>query len=132
MTTYSEVDLATETLKSPGLLGIEETLSAAEYDDTIRSNSSVIATLNTIGLPIWNGSVLNVPEEYFVELALRCSLPLQFKNGLISHAEMLSMVEASEARLTVMAAPRGKAPLTLSSNESTGRRRGYYNWQTGT
>jgi hypothetical protein len=128
---YSETDLATETLRSPGLLGIDETLSAAEYDDTIRSNRSVIATLNTIGLPIWNGSEIDVPEEYFVELAMRCSLPLQFKNGLIGHADMLSMIEASEARLTVMAAPRGAKPLPSNTNESTGFRRGYYNWQTG-
>lgn len=128
---YTEVDLATETLRSPGLLGIDETLSAAEYDDTIRSNRSVIATLNTIGLPIWNGSEIDVPEEYFVELAMRCSLPLQFKNGLIGHADMLSMIEASETRLTVMAAPRGAKPLPSSTNESTGYRRGYYNWQTG-
>jgi hypothetical protein len=128
---YTETDLATETLRSPGLLGIDETLSAAEYDDTIRSNRSVIATLNTIGLPIWNGSEIDVPEEYFVELAMRCSLPLQFKNGLISHADMLSMVEASESRLTVMAAPRGSKPLTASTNESTGYRRQIYNWQTG-
>ena len=128
---YTEVDLATETLRSPGLLGIDETLSAAEYDDTIRSNRSVIATLNTIGLPIWNGSEIDIPEEYYVELAMRCSLPLQFKNGLISHADMLSMIEASESRLTVMAAPRGSNPLPASTNESTGYRRGYFNWQTG-
>lgn len=130
MTTYTEVDLATETLRSPGLLGIEETLAAAEYDDVIRSNRSVIATMGNIGLPIWNGSVISVPEEYFVELAMRCSVPLQFKYGLVTHAEMLAMVEASEARLTVMAAPRGAIPLLSQSNDSTRGGR-TFNWQAG-
>lgn len=121
MTTYTETDLATETMRSPGLIGIDETMSGSEFADVTQSNRSVIATLNTIGLPIWNGSEINVPEEYFVELALRCSLPIQLKNGLIDHAAMLSMIDASESRLTVMAAPRGSHPLLASSNESTGR-----------
>lgn len=130
MTTFTETDLATETLRSPGLLDIEGTLSAAEYDDVTRSNQSVVLMLNTIGIPIWNGSEIAVPEQYFVELALRCSLPIQFKNGLISHAEMLSLIDASEARLTTMAAPRGAMPLLARSNESTGGRPAY-NWQNG-
>ncbi len=128
--TYTETDLATETLRSPGLIGIEDTLSAAEYDDVTRSNASIVRMLGVIGLPVWNGSEIDVPEEYFVELALRCSLPQQFKNGLISHADMLSLIDASEARLTTMAAPRGAMPLLAKSNESTGGRGGY-NWQTG-
>ena len=130
MTTYTETELATETLRSPGLIGIEETLSAAEYVDVTRSNRSVILALNTIGIPVWNGSVIEVPEEYFIELALRCSLPIQFKNGQITHVEMLSLIEASEARLVTMAAPRGSSPLIASSNESTGNRY-RFNWATG-
>jgi hypothetical protein len=89
MTTYTETEFATETLRAPGLLGMEETLAAAEYDDVTRSNRSVVGILAAIGLPIWNGSEISVPEEYFVELAMRCSLPLQFKYGLVTHAEML-------------------------------------------
>lgn len=131
MTVYSETDFATETLRSPGLVGIEDTLTGAEYADVTRSNRSVIGLLSAIGLPIWNGSEIEVPEEYLVELALRCSLPLQFKYGLIDHAAMLTMIDTSEARLTVMAAPRGAMPLLASSNESTGRRRVYYNGQNG-
>lgn len=130
MTTYTETDFATETLRSPGLVGIDDVLNGSEYDDVVRSNRSVITMLNTIGLPIWNGSELEIPEAYLVELALRCSLPLQFKYGLIDHAAMLTMIDASEARLTTMAAPRGAMPLLASSNESTGRR-GRFNWQTG-
>lgn len=121
MTTYTETDLATETLKSAGVVEIDGTLSASEFADATRSNGSVIQMLSAIGLPIWNGSEIEIPEHYFIELALRCSLPIQFKNGLITHAEMLSLIDASEARLTVMAAPRGAMPLISSSNESTGR-----------
>lgn len=130
MTVYTESDLATETLKSAALVEIDGVLSAAEFVDVVRSNGSVIQMLGKIGLPIWNGSEIDVPEEYFIELALRCSLPIQFKNGLVNHAEMLSLIEASEMRLTVMAAPRGSMPLIASSNESTGGRP-FYNWQTG-
>jgi hypothetical protein len=130
MTTFTESDLATETLKSASIVEIDGVLSASEFADVTRSNGSVIQMLGKIGLPIWNGSEIDVPEEYFVELALRCSLPIQFKNGLITHAEMLGLIEASEMRLVVMAAPRGAMPLIASSNESTGRR-GFYNWQTG-
>ena len=130
MTTYTESDLATETLKSASLVDIEGVLSAAEFVDTVRSNGSVVQMLGLIGLPIWNGSEIDVPEPYFIELALRCSLPIQFKNGMINHAEMLSLIEASETRLVVMAAPRGAMPLIASSNELTGGRP-FYNWQTG-
>lgn len=127
MTTYTESDLATETLKCANLVDIDGVLSAAEYVDTVRSNGSVVQMLGKIGLPIWNGSEIDVPEEYFIELALRCSLPIQFKNGMIDHAGMLSLIEASEMRLVVMAAPRGAMPLISSTNESTGNRRGIYN-----
>ena len=85
-----------------------------------RNRNLLLATLSAIGVPIWNGSVLTVPEEYFIELAMRLSLPLQFKNGMIDHATYLSLVDASEQRLTVMAAPRGSKPALASTNESTG------------
>lgn len=122
MTTYTESDLATETLRSAGLIGIDEVPSAAELVDTEQSNRSVLATMATIGLPIWNGSVLDVPEEYFEELSIRLSLPLRLKNGMIGEGQYFQLIDAAESRLTVMAAPRGAAPLELSSNESTGPR----------
>lgn len=130
MTTYSESDLATETLRTPGLLGAEETPSAADFVDTEQSNRSVIATMASLGLPIWNGSAIAVPEEYFVELAVRCSLPIQMKNGLIDAQTYLGLIDESERRLTVMAAPKGAYPSTVRTNESTGRYRGY-DWRTG-
>lgn len=122
MTIYSESDLATEAMRACGLTSIEEPLNAVEYADAVQSNGSVIQMLSTIGIPVWNGSEIEVPQPYFVELALRCSLPLQFKNGLIDHATMLRLIDVSEARLVVMAAPRGSSPLLASSNESTGNR----------
>lgn len=126
MTVYTESDLATETLKSAALVEIDGVLSAAEFVDVVRSNGSVIQMLATIGIPVWNGSEIDIPEPYFIELALRCSLPIQFKNGLINHVEMLSLIETSEMRLVVMAAPRGSMPLISSTNESTGNRTGIY------
>jgi hypothetical protein len=130
MTTYTESDLATETLRSAGLIGIDEVPSAAELVDTEQSNSSVLATLAAIGLPIWNGSEIQVPEEYFVELSIRLSMPLRLKNGMIDEIAYLRLIEASEARLTIMAAPRGASPLLARSNEST-MGRSHFNWTTG-
>lgn len=121
MTTYSETELATETLRSASLIGSDETPSAADLVDAKQSNASVVGAMAAIGIPIWNGSEVQVPQEYLVELAIRLSLPLRLKYGMIDESDYLSMVEASETRLTIMAAPRGSDPLTLSSNESTGR-----------
>ena len=121
MTTFTDSDLATETMRACGLTSIEEPLNAVEFADTLQSNASVIQMLSAIGIPVWNGSEVEIPEPYFIELAQRCSLPIQFKNGLIDHATMLTLIEASEARLVIMAAPRGSMPLLASSNESTGR-----------
>lgn len=122
MTTYSESDLATETLRSAGLIASDETPDAVDLLDAEQSNRSVIAMMTSLGLPIWNGSVIAVPEEYLIELSIRLSMPLRLKNGMIDEATYMQLVEASEARLTVMAAPRGSAPLELSTNESTGPR----------
>jgi len=122
MTTFSDSDLATETMRACGLTSIEEPLNAVEFVDTLQSNNSVIQMLSQIGIPVWNGSEIEIPEPYFIELAQRCSLPIQFKNGLIDHRTMLTLIEASEARLVVMAAPRGAMPLLATSNESTGQR----------
>src|SRR5246127_4473611 len=95
MTTYTESDLATETMRAAGLTSIEEQLNAVEFADTVQSNSSVIATMNAIGLPIWNGSEIEIPDQYFIELAIRCSLPIQLKNGLIDTGTYLSMIDAA-------------------------------------
>lgn len=126
MTTYTESDLATEAMRSCGLTSIEEPLNAVEFADAVQSNGSVIQMLSAIGIPVWNGSEISIPEQYFVELALRCSVPLQFKNGLIDHGTMLQLIDASEARLIVMAAPRGANPLISATNESTGNRPGWW------
>lgn len=131
MTIYSESDLATETLRSPGLTGIDETLTAEEYADVVASNRSVITMLNLLGLPIWNGSELAVPDEYFVELAMRCSLPIQLKNGMINMQQYLGMIDECERRLTLLAAPRGAMPLLAPTNQSQGRRYGTFNYTTG-
>lgn len=120
MTTFTESDLATETLRSASLIGSEEVPSAVDLLDTEQSNSSVLATMATIGLPIWNGSEIEVPNEYFVELSIRLSMPLRLKYGMIDEITYLKLVDAAETRLTVMAAPRGAAPLEMSTNESTG------------
>ncbi len=132
MTTYSESDLANQTLLTSGLIETNGTLSAEDYTAVTTSNRSVINMLNTLGIPVWNGSEISVPEEYFVELATRCSLPFQLRWGQINMQQYLGMVDECERRLIQMAAPRGSTPLLSATNESSSRRRyGGFNWSTG-
>ena len=51
MTTYSESDLANQTLLTSGLLETNGTLSAEDYTAVTTSNRSVINMLNTLGIP---------------------------------------------------------------------------------
>jgi hypothetical protein len=132
MTTYSESDLANQTLLTTGLIETNGTLSAEDYTAATTSNRSVINMLNALGIPVWNGSEISVPEEYFVELAMRCSLPFQLRWGQINMQQYLGMVDECERRLTLLAAPRGATPLLSATNESSQRRRaGVYSWSIG-
>ena len=132
MTTYSESDLANQTLLTTGLIETNGTLTAEEYTAVVTSNRSIINMMNSIGIPIWNGSEISVPEEYFVELATRLSLPFQLRWGQISMQQYLGMVDECERRLALMAAPRAATPLLAPTNESSNRRRsGVYSWATG-
>jgi hypothetical protein len=121
MTTLSQSDLATRTLRDLGLLGAEEVPSAADLQWAQETVSSEVAMLGTIGLPIWNGSDMAVPLEYLTPLSRRIGLAVAPSFGMMSQAEAQIAMREAERYLTVMAAPRGANPSTLRSNDAMPR-----------
>lgn len=130
MTTYSEVDLATQVATDLGIIGSEETLSAADYDKIRTNNGAAISTLSALNLPIWNGSALAVPEEYLLPLSEYCGTWVSVAFGLTDTATAITLRDALERPLIMMSAPRSAMPLIAKADDSTRSRRGY-NWQTG-
>lgn len=107
MTTYTINELATETLATPGLIGVDETPSAAELADAVKVCKSEILQMNARGIPIWNGSELEVPEEYFTLLAQRCALALFPKYGGMSLSDAVLAMAAAERNLRALGTVRG-------------------------
>lgn len=131
MTTYSRTDLATRVLKDLGLVAAEETLSAADLDWAGETIDSVVPMLAAIGIPIWNGSEMSVPQEYLVPLSQRIGLAIATSYGLADPASSQLAMREAERYLTIMANPRGARPLALVADDATGGRRGGFNFTTG-
>lgn len=132
MTVYSETELATRTLRDLGLIGAEETPSDADLQWAIETNSAEIAMLSAIGIPIWNGSELTVPQEYFTILSRRCGLAVAPSFGLMSLADATMAMRELERSLTMMASPRGAVnPTAISTNDARPLRVGTFNYSTG-
>lgn len=129
MTTYSQSDLSTRMLRDLGLLGAEEVASAADLEFANETVSSEVAMLSAIGLPIWNGNEMAVPQEYLTILSKRCGLAVAPSYGLTDVASAELAKREAERSLTLLANPRGGKPLTLRTDESGARRR--FNWQSG-
>jgi hypothetical protein len=132
MTTYSQSDLATRMLKDLGLVGAEETPSAPDLEWAQETVGSEIAMLGTIGMPIWNGSDMAVPQEYLTPLSRRCGLAVAPSFGLMDAATAQLAMREAERYLTVMANPRAGKPLPLITNDAKPRRYNYgFNFSTG-
>lgn len=130
MTTKTQTELATRLLRDLGLIGAEETPSAADLDFANETIESVVPMLAAIGVPIWNGSEAQVPLEYFVPLSKRLGLDVAPGFGLADPAEAEAAKGALERNLTLMANPRRADPGTLKTDEA---QRSYrtFNWTTG-
>src|SRR5690349_10482814 len=100
MTTYTEAELATRTLHDLGLVAADETPSAADLAWTIETNASEVAMLSAIGIPIWNGSEISVPQEYFTILSRRCGLAVAPGFGLADLATAQMAMRDIERYLT--------------------------------
>lgn len=130
MTNYTDEEFGTYSLRTAGLLGAEETASAADLEWVMSQNESEIMMLANINLPIWNGSNLSVPVEFRNPLARRCALAWLPSYGLIDLASATMAMREAERYLTMMAAPRLK-PLALNANDSGAGRRPLFNYTTG-
>lgn len=130
MTTYSQNQLATRMLKDIGLLGADETPSAEDLDWAAETVASEVLMLGHIGLPIWNGSVMTIPQEYLTILSRRIGLAVAPSFGLTDVASAQAAMREAERYLTVMAAPRGITPRLLRTDEASPGRAAF-NYTTG-
>lgn len=131
MTTYSLSDLGTRVLKDLGLVAAEETPSADDQAWSEETVSSEVQMLSGIGLPIWNGSEMAVPQEYLTILSRRIGLAVAPSFGLMDMASAQLAMREAERYLTILAAPRAATPLTMRSDDATGRRSSGGNFLTG-
>lgn len=129
MTTYSRSDLATRILKDLGLIGAEETPSAIDLEWAGETVDGEVALLGAIGLPIWNGSELDVPQEYLTPLSRRIGLALAPSFGLMSSADALASMREAERYLTIMANPSTRPLLLVANDAAPGR--GRFSYTTG-
>jgi hypothetical protein len=130
MTTYSQPDLATRVLKDLGLVGADETPSADDLAWATETVSSEVAMLSAIGIPIWNGSDMVVPNEYLTVLSRRIGLAVAPSFGLTDLATAQLAMREAERYLTIMAAPRSASPLSLRTDDATRGSSGF-NFMTG-
>lgn len=112
MTTYTDDEFATRVLKDLGMVGAEETPSSADLEWAKETAASEILMLNAIGLPIWNGSEVTVPQEYLTILSRRVGLALAASYGMIDIAAAQMAMREAERYLTILASPR-TTPLPL-------------------
>jgi hypothetical protein len=129
-TYYSLTDLATRVGKDLGVIGAEEVPDGATTAWLSETCSAEIAMLSAIGLPIWNGSDVAVPQEYLTPLSRRIGLAAAVSYGLADPATTQLAMREAERYLTVLANPRGGNPLTLKTNDAMRRTSGF-NFTTG-
>lgn len=112
MTTFSRSDLATRVLKDLGLVGADETPSASDQEWAEETCDSEIALLGALGLPIWNGSEVSIPQEYLTALSRRVGLAVAPSFGLSDIATAQIAMRDAEASLMLLANPLGGTPRT--------------------
>lgn len=131
MSTYSLSDLGTRVLKDLGLVGAEETPSSNDQAWVEETAQSEVAMMSSIGLPIWNGSVMAIPEEYLTILSRRVGLAVAASYGLMSMAEAQLAMREAERYLTVLAAPRAATPLAMRTDDALRTRGATFNFTSG-
>jgi hypothetical protein len=102
MTTYTTNELATRVLKDLGLVAAEETPSSADLSWAVETVQSEVQMLNAKGIPIWNGSEVEVPQEYLTALSRRLGLAVGPSYGLMSIAEAQQAMPLADADLRIL------------------------------
>ncbi len=103
MTVYTTAELATRVLKDLGLIAAEETPSAADLNWAVETVESEVTMLNAKGIPVWNGSEVEVPQEYLTALSRRIGLAIGPSYGLVSQAQAEQAMLLAENNLRVLA-----------------------------
>lgn len=107
MTTYSKSDLATRILRDAGLIGAEETPSAADLEFAEETLSAEIDLMAAKGLTIWNGSDASIPQSFLTALSRRIVLAIGPSFGLVNAAEASQGIPIVERDLRIIS---GKGP----------------------
>jgi len=128
MTTYTEDEFAVRVLKDLGLVAAEETASAADLAWSKETSLSEILMLSSIGLPIWNGNELSIPQEYLTILSRRVGLAVGPTYGLFDMPSAQMAMREAERYMTIMAAPRS-VPMNMKTDLPA--RGSVFNFTTG-
>lgn len=107
MATFTTNELATRVLRDLGLVAAEETPSAADLAWAAETVTSEIQMLAASGIPVWNGSEVEVPSEYLTLLSRRIGLAVAPSFGLISQAEAEAAMPLANRTLHVLGAVKG-------------------------
>lgn len=99
MTTYTKAELATRVLRDAGLVASEETPSDADLVWVEETIDSEIDMMGAKGIPIWNGSSDEIPQEYLTTLSRRIVLAIAPSFGLTDVASATMAMEAVERDL---------------------------------
>lgn len=107
MTTYTKSDLATRILRDAGLIGADETPSAIDLLFAEETLSSEIDALAGKGIYIWDGSELDIPNQYLTTLSRRLVLALGPAFGLGTAAEAAAAIPLVERDLRMISRIKG-------------------------
>ena len=106
MTTYTGAQLAVRGLKDLGLVGAEETPTAADQTWAEETCDAEIGLLAAKGVPIWNGGDDDIPQEYLTTLSRRIGLAMAPSFGLTDIATATLAMRAAEDDLRILGTVR--------------------------
>jgi hypothetical protein len=115
-------------LRDLGLIGAEETPSAADLQFAKETAETEIMLLSALGMPLWNGSEVSIPQEYLGILSRRVGLALAPAFGLADGPAVEQAMKIIERNLTILAAVPG--PRAVKTNDAK-RGDGGYSFATG-
>ncbi len=102
MTTYTKSDMAIRILRDTGLVGAEETPSAADLVFAEETLSSEFDLMAAKGLAIWDGSENEIPNSYYTTLSRRVALVLAPSFGLGTLVDSSNAIPLVERDLRII------------------------------
>jgi hypothetical protein len=102
MTTYTRSELAVRVLKDLGIVGEDETPTAAAQAWSEQTCEAEIGLLAAKSIPIWNGGDDDIPHEYLTTLSRRIGLAVAPSYGLVDIATATLAMKAAEDDLRIL------------------------------